>query len=282
MGLALAAGSRCVYVAASNAERELFSPDPIDREAVVLDEDWSAASVSAIVDVIHSSEAPVGRGTAEVSTEAEGWWADYPQTGESVYETFVVNPSRVDGKDLIRNSVLNPGDLVPPRELVDAFLGFYGDRLILVGQSRDLLNQGRARLATELAARGQIQPLTIDSIADHSFALPSARVVSGQRLLEMMRKSLGSNLNERSVVSTALSIAGLFDVGDAIHVSGGSTYLVPFSRIEEGIPTILSLDRSVTLDTIVSVHYWFAAFGVLPNADELILLVVPKIMEEPR
>jgi hypothetical protein len=264
-----------------------FSSNHTDRAVVMIDEEWAAAKIRAIADGIEAP--PTAAVAASQSADADSsarnpsaWWADMPRTGAEIYRSFVLNPASVEAIQLVRNVVLNPLDLELPRDVVNACAAYFEQQCRRIADARSLLEEGRMRLVTTLIAQGQIAPVSIDVMRGRSFKVDDSTTMTGDALIEAARSSLGADPSDDSVAMTALSMAGLFGSGDTFTFAGERSYLLPFERVEEGIPTILALERSVTLEIVTEIHMWFAALGALPNADELLGKVAPKIMEGPR
>lgn len=258
----------------------LFTGEPKNREEVVLDEVWAQAPTAQLA--VASKEAPSLGAPALKSPTPSEWWTRFPRTSGDTYWSFTLNPSRVTGEDLLRNSILNPEDIELSRDAVGAFLGYYDEQAKLVSRAREILAEARQNLTGELIRREQLLVVSADSISDRSFRLKNGKTVPGDLLVSKARAVLGKKANDASVSMTALSMAGAFDAGDSVTMAGGRAYYLPFSRVEEGVPTAVSVERSVTLEFVVNVHYWFGGMGVLPNADQLITQLAPRILEGPR
>lgn len=271
-----------------------FSMDPDVRTVVTIDESWADDAIDQIAAARAKPETrpktgPETGSESVATKQASGpvaskdsWWTNLPRTGASTYESFVLLPSSVRAKDLLRNEVLNRGDVPIDRDVAESFLSYYVEQARLVSMARELITTGRMRLVCDLLANKQLAVVNIDSIRGKTFKLKNGELALGDKLLEMARSSLGEAANEESLTMTALSMAGIFDAGDTFTFAEGRTYLLPFERLEEGIPKVISVERSVTLELVVAVHGWFHALGTLPNAEELVLQLTPKILDGRR
>ncbi|MCK5945410.1 MAG: hypothetical protein KAI24_25695 [Planctomycetes bacterium] len=261
----------------------VFRLSPPPKEPAELGKNWRDPSLEEGLKLIGAARTEIGSPLASREAEDSERSVDgFPRTGRSVYETFIVNPGRVDAKDLVCNVVLNPANVSPSEASLASFLSYYQAELALVKEARGLLSRGRSRLAAELVTRGHAPKVTVASIAGHTFHLNGGAVVSGDRLIRMVGKAMGPDVSDQSIVASALTMAGVFGEGDTMHFVGGDMHLIPFSLVESGIPELLSVERAVAMEFVANIHYWFVGLGALANADDLIGQAAVKIMEGRR
>lgn len=283
VAISVAFGYQLLLNPSNTTERPVFSFETPSAEVVELGSTWRDPSLESKVQRVAQAKEELGAPIADqVAEGAQTAASGLPRTGRSVYETFRVNPGRVAARDLVRNVVLNPLDVSPSEASLASFLDYYDKELALVKEARDLLQAGRCQLADELVSRGQIPAVSLATVSQHSFRLKSGSLVAGDRLLRMVRNAMGEGANDQSVAASALTMAGVFGEGDTMHFVGGNMHLVPFARVEEGIPELLSIERGVTMEFVANIHYWFVALGALPSADELLGKAVARIMEGRR